>query len=63
MGFSEIRERRFLNSFSAVGLQVPVRIQHKIILSTLKSYSPKGPSTQIVGFQSPKTIQSMDFGT
>ena len=24
---------------------------------------PKGPSTQIVGFQGPKTIQSMDFGT
>ena len=24
---------------------------------------PKDPSTQIVGFQSPKTIQSMDFGT
>ena len=25
--------------------------------------NPKGPSTQIVGFQGPKTIQSMDFGT
>ena len=24
---------------------------------------PKGPSTQIVGFQGPKAIQSMDFGT
>ena len=24
---------------------------------------PEGPSTQIVGFQGPKTIQSMDFGT
>ena len=24
---------------------------------------PKGPSTQTVGFQGPKTIQSMDFGT
>ena len=24
---------------------------------------PKGPSTQIVGIQGPKTIQSMDFGT
>ena len=24
---------------------------------------PKGPSAQIVGFQGPKTIQSMDFGT
>ena len=23
----------------------------------------KGPSTQIVGFQGPKTIRSMDFGT
>ena len=23
----------------------------------------KGPSTQIVGFQGPKTTQSMDFGT
>ena len=23
---------------------------------------PKGPSTQIVGIQGPKTIQSMDFG-
>ena len=26
-------------------------------------HSPKGPSTQIVGFQGPKTIQSMDLGT
>ena len=25
--------------------------------------NPKGPSTKIVGFQGPKTIQSMDFGT
>ena len=25
--------------------------------------SPEGPSTQIAGFQGPKTIQSMDFGT
>ena len=25
--------------------------------------SPKGPSTQIVRLQGPKTIQSMDFGT
>ena len=25
--------------------------------------NPKGPSTQIVGFQGPKTIQSMGFGT
>ena len=24
---------------------------------------PQGPSTQIVGFQGPKTIHSMDFGT
>ena len=24
--------------------------------------NPKGPSTRIVGFQGPKTIQSMDFG-
>ena len=24
--------------------------------------NPKGPSTQIVGFQGPKTIQGMDFG-
>ena len=24
---------------------------------------PKGPSTQIVGFQDPKTTESMDFGT
>ena len=24
---------------------------------------PKGPSTQILGFQGPETIQSMDFGT
>ena len=24
---------------------------------------PKGPSTQIVGFQGPKTLPSMDFGT
>ena len=24
---------------------------------------PQGPGTQIVGFQSLKTIQSMDFGT
>ena len=24
---------------------------------------PKGPSTQTVGFQGPKTIQSMDFAT
>ena len=24
---------------------------------------PKGPSTQIVGFQGPKTIQGTDFGT
>ena len=24
---------------------------------------PKGPSTQIVGFQGPKTFQGMDFGT
>ena len=26
-------------------------------------YNPKGPSAQIVGFQGPKTIPSMDFGT
>ena len=26
-------------------------------------YYPEGPSTQIVRFQGPKTIQSMDFGT
>ena len=25
--------------------------------------SPEGPSTQIVGFQGPNTIQSIDFGT
>ena len=25
--------------------------------------APKGPSTQIVGFQGPKTTQGMDFGT
>ena len=31
-------------------------------LSSTFTY-PKGPSTQIVGFQGPKTIQSMDFGT
>ena len=29
----------------------------------IKAPIPKGPSTQIVGFQGPKTIQSMDFGT
>ena len=27
------------------------------------SPSPKGPSAQILGFQGPKTTQSMDFGT
>ena len=30
--------------------------------SGLWVYAPKGPSAQIVGFQGPKTIQSMDFG-
>ena len=30
--------------------------------SRFRTY-PKGPSTQIVGFQGPKAIQSMDFGT
>ena len=28
-----------------------------------KKDPPKGPSTQIVGFQGPKANQSMDFGT
>ena len=28
---------------------------------TVPNRSPKGPSTQIVGFQGPKTTQSMDF--
>ena len=34
-----------------------------LILTTTHMLIPKGPRSQIVGFQSPKTIQSMDLGT
>ena len=32
-------------------------------IENIHIYPLKGPSTQIVGFQGPKTIQGMDFGT
>ena len=35
----------------------------KLKAGHLGRFYPKGPSAQIVGFQGPKTIQSMDFGT
>ena len=34
-----------------------------LVESYEQSHNPEGPSTQIVGFQGPKAIQSMDFGT
>ena len=38
-----------------------MRVTSSLVLSEKRN--PKGPSTQIVGFQGPKTTQSMDFGT
>ena len=35
----------------------------QLVSSSACALNPKGPSAQIVGFQGPKTIQSMDFGT
>ena len=48
-------------------MRTPFRIPPKGSFKLLQSLGfrvyPKGPSSQIVGFQGPKTIQSMDFGT
>ena len=60
---------RFQGSFQA-SFEAGVReIFFKDFVRDLQGSNPglscslKGPSTQIAGFQGPKTIQSMDFGT
>ena len=43
-------------------LVAPIKVLITLLAKAM-NLSPKGPSTQIVRLQGPKTIQSMDFGT
>ena len=53
----------FRGAGSRLLLRVPLTVHEGFFKGGFRVYlSPEGPSTQIVGFQGPKTIQSMDLG-